>query len=69
MFAVCVLIIPFQPIVCLEYILKVEMHNFVKGKAHSARLEPILGRGIFTSDGEDWLWQHKLAADIFSMQG
>lgn len=29
---------------------------------------PILGHGIFTSDGEQWYWQRKLATNIFSVK-
>jgi len=27
---------------------------------------PLLGHGIFTSDGDAWYWQGKLAAHIFT---
>lgn len=29
---------------------------------------PILGHGIFTSDGAEWYWQRKLATNIFSVK-
>lgn len=29
---------------------------------------PVLGHGIFTSDGADWYWQRKLAINIFSVK-
>jgi len=29
---------------------------------------PVLGHGIFTSDGDAWYWQRKLATHIFSVK-
>jgi cytochrome P450 len=53
----------------LEYVLKTEMHNWVKGSHVYEVFGPVLGHGIFTSDGPHWLWQRKLAAHIFSVKG
>jgi hypothetical protein len=36
---------------------------------HEANTEPRPHRGIFAVDGEEWRWQRKLAARIFSVQG
>lgn len=53
---------------CLEYVLRTEMHNFVKGSTVRRNYGPLLGHGIFTSDGEQWLWQRKLATHIFTVK-
>lgn len=53
---------------CLEYVLKKELHNFVKGSVHRGNCYPLLGKGIFTSDNEEWYWQRKLASHIFNVQ-
>jgi cytochrome P450 len=45
------------------------MHNWVKGSNFYSTFGPILGHGIFTSDGPHWLWQRKLATHIFSVKG
>eukprot|EP00878_Enallax_costatus_P017397 GHUV01018271.1.p1 GENE.GHUV01018271.1~~GHUV01018271.1.p1 ORF type:complete len:223 (+),score=37.08 GHUV01018271.1:947-1615(+) len=53
---------------CLEYILKNNNDTFVKGKMWVKNFGCLLGHGIFTSDGEQWLWQRKLATNIFSVK-
>jgi cytochrome P450 len=53
----------------LEHVLKTEMHNWVKGDNFCAVFGPVLGHGIFTSDGPRWIWQRKLATHIFSVKG
>ncbi|KAF6260759.1 cytochrome P450 [Scenedesmus sp. NREL 46B-D3] len=53
----------------LEHVLKTDMHNWVKGGNFCAIFGPMLGHGIFTSDGRHWLWQRKLATHIFSVKG
>jgi len=54
--------------VCLEYILKAKLSNYEKGQVFEKNLGPLLGHGIFTADGEQWLWQRKLAAHIFNVR-
>jgi cytochrome P450 len=54
--------------VCLEYILKAKLSNYEKGQVFEKNLGPLLGHSIFTADGEQWLWQRKLAAHIFNVR-
>uniref|UniRef100_A0A0E0FUK0 Cytochrome P450 n=1 Tax=Oryza nivara TaxID=4536 RepID=A0A0E0FUK0_ORYNI len=50
----------------VEHMLKTNFGNYVKGEAIITMLEDFLGRGIFNSDGEKWLWQRKAASYEFS---
>ena len=50
----------------VEYVLKSNASNYVKGKTFKDNLGEILGRGIFAVDGQEWYWQRKLATHIFS---
>jgi hypothetical protein len=52
----------------LEHVLKTNMPNYVKGVPFRDNFGPLLGRGIFVSDGEEWRWQRKLATRIFSVK-
>eukprot|EP00879_Flechtneria_rotunda_P012805 GHRR01013371.1.p1 GENE.GHRR01013371.1~~GHRR01013371.1.p1 ORF type:complete len:169 (-),score=8.26 GHRR01013371.1:545-1051(-) len=54
---------------CLEYILKTKFQNYIKGETVYTNFEPLLGHGIFASDGPQWLWQRKLAAHMFNVNG
>ncbi len=47
-------------------ILQTNFDNFVKGEEFSVRFDPLLGSGIFNSDGHQWYFARKLAANIFS---
>ncbi|KAI8804050.1 cytochrome P450 [Cladochytrium replicatum] len=51
----------------LEYVLKTKFESFVKGPTFHGRMEALLGNGIFTSDGERWKKQRKIAANIFNV--
>ncbi|ORZ30371.1 cytochrome P450 [Catenaria anguillulae PL171] len=51
----------------LEFILKTNFDNYVKGPAFHAIHAPLLGNGIFNSDGEHWRKQRKTAANIFTI--
>jgi cytochrome P450 len=53
---------------CLEHVLKRHCHNYPKGPRFFLNFGPVLGHGIFTSDGDDWYWQRKLATHIFSVK-
>lgn len=53
---------------CLEYILKHNNDSFIKGHMFVKNMGCLLGHGIFTSDGEQWSWQRKLAINIFSVK-
>ncbi|BAF06467.2 Os01g0804200 [Oryza sativa Japonica Group] len=50
----------------VEHMLKTNFGNYVKGEAIITMLEDFLGRGIFNSDGEKWLWQRKATSYEFS---
>ncbi|KAA8544227.1 hypothetical protein F0562_022239 [Nyssa sinensis] len=46
----------------VEYMLKTRFENYPKGKAFSAILGDLLGRGIFNVDGDSWRFQRKMAS-------
>jgi len=48
----------------IKYILKTNHENFPRGKAISD-LKPLLGEGLFLSEGEHWKSQHKLLQPVF----
>ncbi|KAI8849321.1 cytochrome P450 [Chytridium lagenaria] len=50
----------------VEYILKTNFENFVKGPQFHEMLEPMLGDGIFNTDGDTWRWQRKISSHIFT---
>ena len=50
---------------CVEYILKDNFDNFIKGKEFQANFEDLLGDGIFSMDGPKWKMQRQAAAKIF----
>ncbi|GBF98692.1 sterol 14-demethylase [Raphidocelis subcapitata] len=52
----------------LEHILKTRAGNYPKGQPFRDNFGPLLGKGIFVSDGEQWRWQRKLASRIFSIR-
>ncbi|KAL2920132.1 hypothetical protein HK105_200198 [Polyrhizophydium stewartii] len=53
----------------VEYVLRTNFDNFVKGKFFDVRMHELLGSGIFNSDGEHWRIQRKSAATIFTTRG
>lgn len=46
----------------VEYILKTRFDNYPKGKPFSTILGDLLGKGIFNVDGDDWMFQKKMAS-------
>ncbi|KAL8498458.1 hypothetical protein ACS0TY_021691 [Phlomoides rotata] len=50
----------------LEHILKVRFDNYPKGPTWQAVFHDLLGKGIFNSDGDTWLFQRKTAALEFT---
>ncbi|KAJ3206219.1 hypothetical protein HDU67_008306 [Dinochytrium kinnereticum] len=50
----------------VEYILKTNFENFVKGERLHRLLNPLLGDGIFATDGHQWKWQRKVSSHIFT---
>lgn len=67
--------IPFQPAMVattnvknIEYVLKTNFENFVKGPHFYEIQDPLLGHGIFNSDGHQWRVQRKTASHIFNVK-
>lgn len=50
----------------VEAVLSVHFDAFEKGPEFRTRFEPLLGHGIFNSDGDQWKFQRKIASHIFS---
>ncbi|KFH61851.1 hypothetical protein MVEG_12359 [Podila verticillata NRRL 6337] len=50
----------------MEYVLKTNFDNYVKGEIFRQQLTDILGRGIFVSDGDEWRFHRKTASNIFT---
>ncbi|KAG0358150.1 cytochrome P450-dit2, partial [Podila minutissima] len=50
----------------MEHILKTNFDNYVKGDFFRRQLADILGNGIFVSDGAEWRFHRKTAANIFA---
>jgi len=51
----------------ITHILKDNFDNYVKGPAMKFRFTPLLGDGIFNSDGESWRWHRKTSAYLFNV--
>ena len=47
------------------HVLRTNFANYPKGEHATAMLQDFLGRGLFNSDGEQWLWQRKNASHEF----
>ncbi|KAI9143239.1 cytochrome P450 [Paraphysoderma sedebokerense] len=67
--------VPFQPPMIvtndwknLEYMLKTNFENFEKGPNFYDIQLPLLGQGIFNTDGEAWKVQRKTASHIFNVR-
>ncbi|CAM0883192.1 unnamed protein product [Alopecurus aequalis] len=43
----------------VEYMVRTNFQNYLKGEYVVSVMEDFLGHGIFNSDGEQWLWQRK----------
>ncbi|KAJ3211742.1 hypothetical protein HDU67_004324 [Dinochytrium kinnereticum] len=50
----------------VEYVLKTNFENFVKGNRFRSIMKPLLGNGIFAADGDQWRWQRKVSSHIFT---
>ncbi|KAF9173809.1 cytochrome P450-dit2 [Mortierella sp. AD011] len=50
----------------IEYILKTNFNNFIKGETLTSQLIDILGSGIFVSDGDEWRLHRKTAVGVFT---
>ncbi|EIE87392.1 hypothetical protein RO3G_12103 [Rhizopus delemar RA 99-880] len=52
----------------IEYILKTNFYNYVKGPQAKAFLYDLLGYGIFNANGDKWKYQRKTASHIFNVK-
>jgi cytochrome P450 len=52
----------------VEYMLKTNFYNYIKGPMVNVYLDEFLGKGIFNSDGHDWLTQRRTASHMFTMR-
>ncbi|CAO3570767.1 unnamed protein product [Mortierella alpina] len=52
----------------VDHVLRANFWAYVKGPMARVNLEPLVGQGIFSADGEHWKWQRKLASNIFSVK-
>ncbi|KAJ3118683.1 hypothetical protein HDU96_010013 [Phlyctochytrium bullatum] len=50
----------------VEHVLKHNFENYVKGRLFTYTMQPLLGDGIFNTDGEHWKWQRKVSSHIFT---
>ncbi|KAJ1274100.1 hypothetical protein BS78_05G036700 [Paspalum vaginatum] len=50
----------------VEHVLRANFGNYPKGEHAISMLRDFLGRGLFNSDGEQWLWQRKNASLEFT---
>ncbi|KAJ3103586.1 hypothetical protein HDU97_010006 [Phlyctochytrium planicorne] len=50
----------------IEHVLKTNFDNYVKGPRLNRCLNPLLGDGIFGTDGHQWKWQRKVSSHIFT---
>ncbi|KAG0311463.1 hypothetical protein BGZ97_011863 [Linnemannia gamsii] len=50
----------------IEYILKTNFNNYIKGTVFGDQLRDILGNGIFVSDQDAWRFHRKTASNIFT---
>ncbi|KAI8369967.1 cytochrome P450 [Blakeslea trispora] len=52
----------------VDYILKGNFENYLKGPKYRKVLFEILGNGIFNANGEQWRYQRKTASHIFNIK-
>ncbi|KAJ3216192.1 hypothetical protein HDU67_009841 [Dinochytrium kinnereticum] len=50
----------------VEYVLKTNFDNYGKGPHFTDAMRPLLGDGIFNTDGDNWKWQRKVSSHIFT---
>eukprot|EP01102_Stenamoeba_stenopodia_P018914 TRINITY_DN7017_c0_g1_i1.p1 TRINITY_DN7017_c0_g1~~TRINITY_DN7017_c0_g1_i1.p1 ORF type:complete len:519 (-),score=124.62 TRINITY_DN7017_c0_g1_i1:363-1919(-) len=53
---------------CVEYILKDNFSNYVKGEYFEEMLREFLGEGIFNTNGEKWKQQRQVASHLFTVK-
>ncbi|PVH33557.1 hypothetical protein PAHAL_8G022500 [Panicum hallii] len=50
----------------VDHVLRANFANYPKGEHATSMLRDFLGRGLFNSDGDQWLWQRKNASLQFT---
>ena len=50
----------------LRRILRENVENYPKSEVTKLILEPAIGDSLFVAEGQDWLWQRRTAAPVFS---
>ncbi|WP_103334326.1 cytochrome P450 [Pseudotabrizicola formosa] len=50
----------------LRHILRDNVENYPKSVVTKLILEPAIGDSLFVAEGQDWLWQRRTAAPVFS---
>ncbi|MFN3723693.1 MAG: cytochrome P450 [Paracoccaceae bacterium] len=50
----------------LRHILRENVENYPKSMVTKLILEPAIGDSLFVAEGQDWLWQRRTAAPVFS---
>ncbi|KAL1923490.1 uncharacterized protein VTP21DRAFT_8470 [Calcarisporiella thermophila] len=61
-------IITINEVELVEHVLKTNFQNYVKGPRSHTILLPLLGEGIFNTNGEPWKIQRKTASHIFNVK-
>ncbi|KAG1056053.1 hypothetical protein G6F43_002031 [Rhizopus delemar] len=52
----------------VEYILKTNFENYIKGPEFHGSMNDLFGGGIFNANGEEWKYQRKTASIIFNVR-
>ncbi|KAG2195561.1 hypothetical protein INT47_001308 [Mucor saturninus] len=52
----------------VDYLLRVNFKNYLKGPTFKSALQELLGNGIFNANGEVWRYQRKAASHIFNVK-
>lgn len=53
---------------CVEYVLKDNFSNYVKGEYFEEMLREFLGEGIFNTNGDKWKQQRQVASHLFTVK-
>eukprot|EP01103_Thecamoeba_quadrilineata_P010370 TRINITY_DN221_c0_g1_i1.p1 TRINITY_DN221_c0_g1~~TRINITY_DN221_c0_g1_i1.p1 ORF type:complete len:488 (-),score=79.60 TRINITY_DN221_c0_g1_i1:72-1535(-) len=54
---------------CVDYILRANFDNYIKGPQLTERLDIFLGDGIFNTNGRQWKVQRQIASHMFTNNG
>ncbi|KAI8098997.1 cytochrome P450 [Halteromyces radiatus] len=52
----------------VEYVLKNNFENYIKGPEFHGSMNDLFGNGIFNANGEEWKYQRKTASHIFNIK-